>query len=95
MMEINNFKELTEGLRYIVTEESCDQTFMSGDIIVKKDQLIQNLTVKGWITLVEFTEILKLGPLHAVLDKDFYVKKKDEVQKYLEEIEKILELCTT
>jgi hypothetical protein len=84
-MKIETIDDLTIGVRYKVTKQSDDETFLLNEIIERNDNSdILGYDAAGWIDTKDVEQTLK--GLEVELHKDYAVKR---ILKLHEEIKKL------
>lgn len=77
--------EMEHGMRYIVTKDSDDGTFVVGDKIeLLHDNAVGNWTVGGWIDAVDVPEAT--AGMEVEIDTVWLNRKKDVLQKQLDQL---------
>ncbi len=75
--------DMERGMRYVVTKDSDDGTFVVGDKIeLLHDNAIGNWTVGGWIDEVDVQEAT--AGMEVEIDTVWLNSKKDILQKQLD-----------
>ena len=76
---------MEQGMRYIVTKDSNDGTFVVGDKIeLLHDNAVGNWTVGGWIDAVDVPEAT--AGMEVEIDTVWLNRKKDVLQKQLDQL---------
>ena len=77
--------DMEQGMRYIVTKDSDDGTFVVGDKIeLLHDNAVGNWTVGGWIDAVDVPEAT--AGMEVEVDTVWLNRKKDVLQKQLDQL---------
>ena len=77
--------DMEQGMRYIVTKDSNDGTFVVGDKIeLLHDNAVGNWTVGGWIDAVDVPEAT--AGMEVEIDTVWLNRKKDILQKQLDQL---------
>ena len=77
--------DMEQGMRYIVTKDSDDGTFVVGDKIeLLHDNAVGNWTVGGWIDAVDVPEAT--AGMEVEIDTVWLNRKKDVLQKQLDQL---------
>ena len=77
--------DMEQGMRYIVTKDSNDGTFVVGDKIeLLHDNAVGNWTVGGWIDAVDVPEAT--AGMEVEIDIVWLNRKKDVLQKQLDQL---------
>jgi len=77
--------DMEQGMRYIVTNDSNDGTFVVGDKIeLLHDNAVGNWTVGGWIDAVDVPEAT--AGMEVEIDTVWLNRKKDVLQKQLDQL---------
>mgnify|MGYP001438178105 FL=1 len=77
--------DMEQGMRYIVTKDSNDGTFVVGDKIeLLHDNAVGNWTVGGWIDAVDVPEAT--AGMEVEVDTVWLNRKKDILQKQLDQL---------
>jgi hypothetical protein len=77
--------DMEQGMRYIVTKDSNDGTFVVGDKIeLLHDNAVGNWTVGGWIDAVDVPEAT--AGMEVEIDTVWLNRKKDVLQKQLDQL---------
>jgi hypothetical protein len=77
--------DMEQGMRYIVTKDSNDGTFVVGDKIeLLHDSAVGNWTVGGWIDAVDVQEAT--AGMEVEIDTVWLNRKKDVLQKQLDQL---------
>lgn len=77
--------DMEQGMRYIVTKDSNDGTFVVGDKIeLLHDNAVGNWTVGGWIDAVDVPEAT--AGMEVEVDTVWLNRKKDVLQKQLDQL---------
>ena len=77
--------DMEQGMRYIVTKDSDDGTFIVGDKIeLLHDNAVGNWTVGGWIDAVDVPEAT--AGMEVEVDIVWLNRKKDVLQKQLDQL---------
>ena len=77
--------DMEQGMRYIVTKDSNDGTFVVGDKIEPlHDNAVGNWTVGGWIDAVDVPEAT--AGMEVEIDTVWLNRKKDVLQKQLDQL---------
>lgn len=77
--------DMEQGMRYIVTKDSNDGTFVVGDKIeLLHDNAVGNWTVGGWIDAVDVQEAT--AGMEVEIDTVWLNRKKDVLQKQLDQL---------
>lgn len=77
--------DMEQGMRYIVTNDSNDGTFVVGDKIeLLHDNAVGNWTVGGWIDAVDVPEAT--AGMEVEVDTVWLNRKKDILQKQLDQL---------
>ena len=77
--------DMERGMRYVVTKDSDDGTFVVGDKIeLLHDNAIGNWTVGGWIDEVDVQEAT--AGMEVEIDTVWLNRKKDVLQKQLDQL---------
>ena len=76
---------MEQGVRYIVTKDSDDGTFVVGDKVeLLHDNAVGNWTVGGWIDAVDVPEAT--AGMEVEIDTVWLNRKKDVLQKQLDQL---------
>lgn len=77
--------DMEQGMRYIVTKDSNDGTFVVGDKVeLLHDNAVGNWTVGGWIDAVDVPEAT--AGMEVEIDTVWLNRKKDVLQKQLDQL---------
>lgn len=77
--------DMEQGVRYIVTKDSDDGTFVVGDKVeLLHDNAVGNWTVGGWIDAVDVPEAT--AGMEVEIDTVWLNRKKDVLQKQLDQL---------
>ncbi|KFB66682.1 hypothetical protein [Candidatus Accumulibacter vicinus] len=77
--------DMEQGMRYIVTKDSNDGTFVVGDKVeLLHDNAVGNWTVGGWIDAVDVPEAT--AGMEVEIDIVWLNRKKDVLQKQLDQL---------
>ena len=77
--------DMEQGMRYIVTKDSNDGTFVVGDKIeLLHDNAVGNWTVGEWIDAVDVPEAT--AGMEVEVDTVWLNRKKDILQKQLDQL---------
>ena len=77
--------DMERGMRYVVTKDSNDGTFVVGDKIeLLHDNAVGNWTVGGWIDAVDVPEAT--AGMEVEIDTVWLNRKKDVLQKQLDQL---------
>ena len=77
--------DMEQGMRYTVTKDSDDGTFVVGDKIeLLHDNAVGNWTVGGWIDAVDVPEAT--AGMEVEIDTVWLNRKKDVLQKQLDQL---------
>ena len=77
--------DMEQGVRYIVTKDSDDGTFVVGDKVeLLHDNAVGNWTVGGWIDAVDVQEAT--AGMEVEIDTVWLNRKKDVLQKQLDQL---------
>lgn len=77
--------DMEQGMRYIVTKDSDDGTFVVGDKVeLLHDNAVGNWTVGGWIDAVDVPEAT--AGMEVEIDTVWLNRKKDVLQKQLDQL---------
>jgi hypothetical protein len=77
--------DMEQGMRYIVTKDSNDGTFVVGDKIeLLHDNAVGNWTVEGWIDAVDVPEAT--AGMEVEIDTVWLNRKKDVLLKQLDQL---------
>ena len=77
--------DMERGMRYVVTKDSDDGTFVVGDKIeLLHDNAVGNWTVGGWIDEVDVQEAT--AGMEVEIDTVWLNRKKDVLQKQLDQL---------